>query len=65
MDDRHHSYDDSQILEIKDNLIGLTVAMVICKHRWIVLTCTRVTRYFSDAFETDETLLKTTEGHLN
>ena len=24
MDDRHHSYDDSQILEIKDNLIGLT-----------------------------------------
>lgn len=33
LDDRHYSYDDSQILEIKGNLIGLTVAMVICKDR--------------------------------
>ena len=48
MDDWYHSHYHSQISELDDNLIGLTIAMVTWLVGWLALTCIIMTTGGSD-----------------
>ena len=69
MDDWYHSHYHSLILELDDNLIGLTIAMVTWLVGWLASTCKIMTTSGLDNsrwnYSIKRTLLETTDSHDN